>query len=313
MSYIDLVGSSGYTGTLSRNTRPDTSSLSPDVFDVYALVQRTLAAYGLTSQRLADWALEMLIAGKPIETILLDLEQQPEFKAAFPEIEARRARALREGLQLEPINPAMILEYRTKARALMRSFGVPQDMWDRNEDFATFIVGDVSMDELNSRLRRGSERVYQAPPEVRAVFFDLFGIDGDTALFALMLDPTKAEPVLENMVQMAEAGGAARRMGFGLTQAEMTRMEAANLTYEQMLSGFRELDIRRGLFDETLSEEGQDFTVGDEGIAAQFGLAGGAAEALTRRGEARKAATSGSSRAAQTEIGVVGLGEAGRR
>lgn len=288
-------------------------SLPPNVFDAHALIRMTLAEYGLTSQRLSDWALEMLIAGKPIETILLDLEQQPEYKAAFPEIEARRNRALAEGLQLEPINPAIILEYRTKARALMRSFGVPQDMWDTNEDFARFIVGDVSMDELNSRLRRASERVYQAPTEVRAVFYDLFGINGDDALFALNLDPTKAEPVLENMVQMAEAGGAAKRMGFGLTPAEMTRMEAANLTYDQMVSGFRELDIKRGLFDETLGEEGQDYSVGAQGIGAQFGLEGGAAEALTQRAGARKAETSGSSNAATTKVGVVGLGEAGRR
>jgi hypothetical protein len=287
-------------------------SLPPNVFDAHALIRMTLANYGLTSQRLSDWALEMLIAGKPIETILLDLEQQPEYKAAFPEIEARRARGLTEGIQLEPINPAIILEYRTRARALMRSFGVPTDMWDTNEDFASFIVGDVSMDELNSRLRRASERVYQAPTEVRAVFYDLFGIDGDTALFALHLDPTKAEPVLENMVQMAEAGGAARRLGFGLTQAEMTRMEAANLTYEEMVSGFRELDIKRGLFEETLSEEGTDLTVGAQGIAAQFGLEGGAAEELARRGETRKASTAGSSQAATSEVGVIGLGEAGR-
>jgi hypothetical protein len=305
--------STDFSGTLVRQNQPDLTALAPGQFDAFALIQQLLASYGLTSPRLSQWVYDMLVAGHPEANIMLELEQQPEYKAAFPEIEARRARGLAEGIQLEPINPAMILEYRTKARALMRSFGVPADMWDRNEDFASFIVGDVSMDELNSRLKRGSERVYQAPPEVRAVFFDLFGIDGDTALFALMLDPTKAEPVLENMVQMAEAGGAARRMGFGLTQAEMTRMEAANLTYEQVVSGFRELDIRRGLFDETLSEEGQDFTVGDQGITAQFGLGGGAAEALTRRGEARKASTSGSSRAAQTEIGVVGLGEAGRR
>jgi hypothetical protein len=288
-------------------------SLPPSVFDAHALIRMTLANYGLTSPRLADWALEMLIAGKPIETILLDLEQQPEYKAAFPEIEARRNRALAEGLQIDPINPAIILEYRTRARALMRSFGVPQDMWDTNEDFAPFIVGDVSMDELNSRLRRASERVYQAPPEVRAVFFDLFGIDGDTALFAMNLDATKSEPILENMVQMAEAGGAAKRMGFGLTPAEMTRMEAANLTYDQMISGFRELDTRRGLFDETLAEEGQDFTVGSQGISAQFGLEGGAAEALTQRAGARQAETKGSSQAAQSEVGVIGLGEAGRR
>jgi hypothetical protein len=288
-------------------------SLAPSVFDSHALLRMTLASYGLTQTSLADWALEMLIAGKPIETILLELEQRPEFKAAFPEIEARRNRGIAEGIQLEPINPSIILEYRTRARALFRSFGVPSSMWDTNEDFASFIVGDVSMDELNSRLSRASERVYQAPPEVRAVFFDLFGIDGDTALFALHLDATKAEPFLENMVQMAEAGGAARRLGFGLTAAEMTRMEAANISYDQALEGFRILDAKRGLFEETLAEEGTDFGVGDIGIGAAFSLEGGATEALDRRAGAREAETKGSSQAATTDVGAIGLGAAGRR
>jgi hypothetical protein len=289
-----------------------TNTQAPSTFDLQALITMTLANYGLTSPRLADWALEMLKAGKPIETILLELEQQPEYKTAFPEIEARRNRALAEGIQLEPINPAIILEYRTRARALMRSFGVPTEMWDRNEDFARFIVGDVSMDELNHRLSLASQRVYQAPPEVRATFFDLFGTDGDTALFSMFLDATKSEPVLENMVRQAEAGGAARRLGFGLTPAEMTRMAAANLTYEQVVGGFQDLDKIRGLFDETLYET-EDYTVGNQGIAAQFGLEGGAATALARRGESRAAETGGASRAAASEVGVIGLGEAGRR
>lgn len=288
-------------------------SLPPDVFDAHALIRMQLAHYGLTQSSLADWALEMLIAGKPIESILLELESRPEFKAAFPEIEARRNRALAEGLQLEPINPSIILEYRTRFRALLRSFGAPAGMYDRNEDIANFIVGDVSLEEVNWRVENVSQRVYAGPVEVRAVFHDLFGADGDTALFTLFLDNERSQPILENMLQMAEAGGAARRLGFGLTEAEMRRMEGANISYDQALEGFRQLDEVRGLFDESLYEEGTDYGVGDIGISSAFGLEGGAAEALKRRGETRAASTKGTSKAAVTELGVIGLGEAGRR
>lgn len=310
MSYVDTTAT--YSGTLARTNIKDITPTTTSVLDAHALIRMQLAAYGLTQPALADWALEQLIAGKPIETILLELESRPEFKAAFPEIDARRQRALAEGLQLEPINPSIILEYRTRFRALMRSFGAPPEMYDTNEDIARFIIGDQSLDEVNSRLKRVSERVYQAPIEVRAVFTDLFGAQGDDALFALFLDPQKSEPYLENLVQMAEAGGAARRMNFGLTEAEMRRMEAANITYDQALEGFRTLDAKRGLFEESLYEEGQDFTVGSQGIEAAFGLAGGSAEELARRAETRKASTSGSSLAAQTQEGVIGLGTAGR-
>lgn len=288
---------------------------TPEQLDSHALIQNTLATYGLGGKALSDWVLQSIIDGKGVAQIILELEQRPEFKAAFPEIELRRNLPpgnLTRDLQIEPLSPAMILDYRTKARSMMRSYGLPQRFWDENHNFQDLIVQGVSLDELNQRMEQGSKRVYQAPPEVRAVFEEIFGTDGDLALFQLFVDPERAIPELENMVQIAEAGGAAKRLGFGLTLAEMQRMEAANITYEQAVEGFRNLDERRLLFEESLYER-DDLTVGDQGIGAAFGIAGGDVTELERRAEAREASTKGKGGVLAENRGVTGLGGAGLR
>lgn len=279
--------------------------------NAHEIIRMTLRAYGLDSPRLADWALESLIAGHSIEQILLELEQQPEYKAAFPEIEARQRRSLELGLQLEPIGPSQILEYRTRAKALMHSYGLPESFYTNNQNFFDLITNDVSLDELNARLDLSSKRVANAPPEVRAVFEDVFGTDSDRALFLAFTNVDTTLPALEDMVQVAEAGGAARRFGFGLSRAEMERVADINVSYDQAVAGFRQLDASRGLFDETITET-QDLTVGGEGIAAAFGMEGGA-RALEQRSRARTAETAGSAGSLVEQRGVTGLGPAGKR
>jgi hypothetical protein len=275
--------------------------------DAHAILRETFARYGLGGTALATWALDGIIAGKGIEQILLELEERPEYKAAFPEIEARRIKSAETGIQLSPISPAEILEYRTQAKALMASYGLPSNFYGSNSDFYDLIVGDTSMSELNDRLEAAARRVVQAPPEVRSAFTEIYGHAGDQALFTLFTDVERSLPSLQEMVQTAEAGGAARRFGFGLTGAQAQLMAAYNIDYDEAVQGFGQLYKERGLFDETLNES-EDFTVGEQGIAAAFGLEG--QEALQKRGEARAAATAGFAGGGFSDIGALGLGTA---
>lgn len=275
--------------------------------DAHALLRETFARYGLGGEALATWALESLIAGKGIDQILLELEERSEFKQAFPEIEARRQKMAQTGIQLAPISPVEILQYRTQAKALMASYGLPASFYASNEDFKDLIVGDVSMAELNDRLEASAKRVAQAPPEIRAVFGELYGAASDDALFTLFVDVERGLPALQEMVQTAEAGGAARRFGFGLAREEMELMASYNVDYEAAIQGFGKLYQERGLFDETISESA-DYTVGNQGVAAAFGLEG--QDALAKRGEARHAATAGYAGGGFSEVGATGLGTA---
>jgi hypothetical protein len=278
--------------------------------DAHSLLRGTFARYGLGGEALATWALESLISGKGIDQILLELEERPEFKQAFPEIEARRARSAETGIQLSPISPAEILEYRTAARQLMASYGLPANFYSQNQDFFDLIVGDTSMSELNDRLETASRRVAFAPPEVREMFSEMYGHAGDQALFTLFTDVERSLPSLQEMTEAAEAGGAARRYGFGLNRAEAELMASYNIDYDAAVQGFGKLYEDRGLFNETLTE-GDDFTVGQQGVAAAFGLEG--QDALRRRGEARRAATAGFAGGGFQEEGASGLGTADQR
>jgi hypothetical protein len=277
--------------------------------DAYAIIQSTLAKYGLGGKALSDWIIQSLKNDNPIEQVLLQLEDRPEFKAAFPEIEARRKREAETGIRLQPIGPAEILAWRSGAKAMMRTYGLPEEFFNNNADFQNMIVNDVSLEELNSRLDAVSTRVANAPPQIRQVFGEIFGAQTDRALFLAATNVNTALPVLENMVRQAEAGGAARRLGFSLTQPEMQRVAGLNITYDQAVEGFGELDEQRQLFNETLYET-EDFTVGDEGLAAAFRLEDG--QELRRRGEARAAETSGGGGAGSEQRGVTGLGSAGK-
>jgi hypothetical protein len=279
--------------------------------DAYSIIIQTLKGYGLHGKALSDWVIQSLKNANPIEQILLELEQRPEYDQAFPEIRLRREYMAKTGVDLEPIGPAEILEYRTRAKELMRSFGLPEVFWDENRNFADLIVKNVSLAELNERLELSSRRVQHAPPEVKAIFGETFGVNSERALYLLFTNSDKALPALEEMVQQAEAGGAARRLGFGLDAAAMARMAELNISYDQAVEGFGALAERRSLFDETLSETA-DFTVSDQGLAAAFNI-GDDTQALARRGETRAAATAGSSGSLTSEEGVQGLGAAGRR
>lgn len=274
------------------------------------VLRTMLARYGLSG--LTGWAAKMVREGASEDEIALQLYDQPLFKQVFPEIEARR-KLLAEGkLNAQPLSVDDVLNYRRQGRQLMQAYGLPPSFYTDNSAFYSLIVNDVSLDELGTRLDTAVYRVRQAPPEVRDVFGELYGAAADTALFALFVDPARATPELERMVQRAEFGGAARRFGFDLTPAEMARADGYGLNYGQAVEGFAQLDTQRGLFDETLVEL-DDFEIEEEGVEAVFGLEGGAADRLARRAETRVASTAGQSGGGGDDRGPTGLGGAARR
>jgi hypothetical protein len=273
-------------------------------------MMEVLRRYNL--QAIAEWVSQRITAGASPDQIWLEIYDQPLFKQMYPEIGAREELMRGTGITMAPLDPEKIISLRNSYRAVMRSWGLPESFYSHQRDFFNLIVQDVSPDELNQRLETANDRVRAAPPEVRQAFNEIAGIAGDDALFALFVDVNKAMPELEKLVRVAEAGGAARRFGFSLARSEMERLGGYGVGYGQLTEGFASLDERRGLFDETLFEE-EDYTVGEEGIEAVFGLEGGATEKLKQRAGTRTAQTAGSSGGISEERGATSLGGAGRR
>jgi hypothetical protein len=271
-------------------------------------LKATLDRYGLGG--LATWVSTKVTSGASMEEILLELYDRPEFKAAFPEIEARRKRAEATGQVLAPISPEDVLGYRTQARSLMQSYGLPSGFYLNNADFFDLIVNDVSIDELNTRLQMASTKVAAAPPEVRDAFKELYGDASDTALFALAVDVKKALPELERMLNAASVGGAGSRFGFDLNVEQMSRLAGYGVDYGQAAQGFSSLADMEGLLNESIYET-VDLNL-DTGIEAAFGLGSESSLALQKRAEERQASTKGSAGGLVEQRGATGLGGAGR-
>lgn len=272
-------------------------------------LQETLNRYGLGG--LASWVSQKVTSGASMEEILLELYDRPEFKAAFPEIEARRKKAEATGQVLSPISPEDILNYRTQARSMMQSYGLPATFYTSNADFFDLITNDVSIDELNTRLQMASNKVATAPPEVRQAFGELYGDNSDQALFALTVDVKKATPELEKMLNAASVGGAGSRFGFDLNVEQMTRLAGYGVDYGQAAQGFSSLADEEGLLEESIYEN-VDLNL-DTGIEAAFGLNAESSKALQRRADERTASTKGAAGGLIEQRGATGLGGAGRQ
>lgn len=267
-----------------------------------ATIERILADYGLGS--LSGWAWQRLQDGAPVDLILLELEQRPEFDAAFPEIRLIRERnAAGGGPAMTPMRPADIINYRATARRILGNAGLPEGFYDQNSDFTDLIVRGVSTLELADRVEQGFQQVATARPEIREAFADYFGVVGDAALAAWFLDPSRATSVLVEQRQAAVAGGIGRSFGFDIGAASALRLAGSDIEAQRAMQGFAELARVRPLFDELLGEA-QDFTAEGEGVDALFDLGGPGAELLRQRLTNRSAAFRGGGGAILTEEGV---------
>lgn len=214
------------------------------------------------------------------ETVQVEMQGQPQFQARFPGWEA----AQRQGIR----TPGEYIAYETAAFTMATRAGLPTDFVDR-QDVAALMQGNVSLDELGSRINLASQAAYNAPPEVTETL-SAWGIS-PSSLTAYYLNPEKATPFLERQFQAAQIGGASRTSGFGaLNESEATRLAQQGMTQGQASQAFGEATAMRGLTEELLGES-EDLNRGTQ-LSAIEGNAP-AAEALERRRRQRQATFEG--------------------
>lgn len=265
--------------------------------DAHAIIQTTLEDYGLPST-LADWAWKRLQAGDPASKIMLDLRERKEFKDRFPGIEMRRQNGL------PPIKPGEYIEYEERAMALMRASNLPEGFYDDPTDIGELIGKNVTLNQLAKRINEGYLAVAKAPKEVKKIFAQYYGPNGDSALAAFFLDPDKAEVLLTEAVERAEVGGTALRFGLEIGKGKAGRLASLKPGKGKLEEGFSSIRRMSPLFRETISER-EDFTETGIGIDAMFGSGEVDAERkLRQRLAQRQAAFSGN-------IGGAAIGDSG--
>ena len=235
----------------SSPTGEDPTKTSADK-NALAMLKSVLADYGFSEAEvnsLAGWAWGMITSGAGQAEVLLALRQRPEFKAKFPEIEARQKAGL------APVSPGEIVEYRRRARQMFQQFGLPSGFYDQDRDFSDFLMKDLSLSELQERVEQGWLRAAQAPAEVRAELKRFFGVD-EGGLAAFFLDEDKAMPLLMRQFQTARIGGASKRSGYGdLTLTEADELAGYGVDDQQAEAGFGALAESKELFGELVGQE----------------------------------------------------------
>lgn len=294
----------GSTGGASTgvNAAPGTPPMTAAQQDALAKLTVILNQYGLGS--LADWVRQKLVDGASDSTILLELYDQPAFKARFPAIAARREQGM------NAMTPAEILAYETQAQQLFHMAGLPASFGDP-ANVQKLIGENVSIAELSARIENGYLKVANAPKAVTDAFRKYFGVNGHNAMVALFLDPQNSLPELEKMAMTAYVGGIGSTFGVNLAMQRAKQVADTGLSEAAIWAGFRQLDTLSPLFAETLAEA-TDFTKEQEGVGAVFGTEPGQEAKLDQRRRTRVNAMGGSGQggALSTERGVIGLGVA---
>lgn len=264
--------------------------------DNRVVLNRWLGDIGLTGME--SQVLEWITASRSPEYIKIEMTKTPIFKQTFPEYDA----AIAAG---NPMTPAQILDYRKTVKSIFSNNGVPDGFYDSNDDFVDLITKRLSPQELEQRVLDGYTRVAGAPQEVKDVFNQYFGVQGDAMLATFYLDPARGQKFLSDAATQAEIGGAGAQYGFGLTQTEAERYQTQGITGAAARTGFKQAYQFQGLAEESVSETG-DIT---RGQIAEGVLTGGEAEQrMQRRQQERSAAFQGGTGSAATTRTGLGLG-----
>lgn len=260
--------------------RPQINTLTGSQQSAKATIEAMLGTYGLSA--LADRAWNLYLSGQPIERVMFDLRQTPEYKARFPGMDAlsQKGRAISEQEYID-IEKGYV--------AAFRQAGLPEGFYDGADDFASYISGEVSPAEMNERLQVYRTAAYNTPPEVRAELARLYNVDIG-GVTAFIMDPTRALPVLQNQFAAAQSSAAAVRSGYGaLTQNEAEGLAGYGVTFDQATQGFGQLSDSAELFNPLIGDQGEDAISRDEQLSGTFSGNAAARRKMEQRARKRQA------------------------
>lgn len=203
------------------------SGPSAEQQSAWAFMQGLLDQYGLGS---LGTVVQGLISGGMTDAAQLQLELQGtnEWKTRFAGNEALR----QAGLPVMSVGEYLSVE-RSYAQ-IMKNYGLPTGFYDDPSDFAKMIGGSVSARELEQRVSAWSDLANREDPAIKEQLRAMGIADGD--LVAYMMDPARAQPLIQKTYQQALVGGAARRNGLNANGA--SRLVEAGITEREAMQGY---------------------------------------------------------------------------
>jgi hypothetical protein len=211
------------------------------------------------------------------------IQDRPEYQTRFAGNAGRIAKGLPK------LDMASYIALETSYRDTMRANGIPERFYDKPDDFAKLIEGDVSPQEMQKRVEDGFAAVKDADPEVVRQMQALYGVT-EPELAAYFIDPQRMKPELDGK-QLARQAQAAKIAARSVEQGGINVSgEAARVLYEDLATrGFTQAQIMAGF--EEIGKLGE-LKVGRAGeaelsqqdiVQQQFGVNMGAQAELERR------------------------------
>ena len=165
----------------------------------------------------------------------LALLQTPEYKARFGDTNAMR---IANGLPA--LTEAQILKNEQDYQDVMRQYGMPSGFYDQPSDYQKFIALDKSPAEVASIIQSYTDLARQQDPNVLAQLKQYYNLDVSHVAASLM-DPTKAQPIINALTQNGTTAAAAGSAGVQdiTTAANMANtMGAGTLDYAKQAQAF---------------------------------------------------------------------------
>lgn len=249
--------------------------------------------------------------GKPLEQIVYELRQTPQYATRFPGMAALRAAG-------RPVNESTYLDLERTYAQIARQFDLPPGFYDEPSDFGRLIGGEVSPSEWQRRLGdwQAAEREARDPAAAAqiAAQFAAEGLpapsEGD--FLAAFIDPARSVTAIERRLDAARIGTESIRAGYGTLGVD-TSLGLADLgvTREQAQQGFGALAESTQIFSGLPGEAGAEtFTQGQQ-IGAAFGTDQASRRRIEEARRRRTAEFSGGGGAGIGRGGLAGLGETG--
>jgi hypothetical protein len=225
------AGAGTYGGTAGM-TVAQQAGQNPNLINWRDYFITVLRGWGLES--LAPKVIDFVNQGFIGDTILLKLQETPEYKTRFSGNEAR----LKAGLA--PLDPQTYLGLENSYRSILRNAGVPQGFYDTADDFSTFIANDVAPAELKQRTDIAELSLNGADSFYTNSLQQMYGITkGD--MLAYVLDPQRALPFINRQVQAAQFGAEAARQGLQATTPMAETYAGLGVTQQQARQGFEQV------------------------------------------------------------------------
>lgn len=266
-----------------------------------AIIEGFLDQYGLSSLASWAWGQYLALGGGPdaITQIQFELPKTDAFQKRFPAYNA----LAKSG---HAMTPGDMIALENSYAAALHGAGLPAGFYDHPNDFAQFMIQNVSPSEVAQRAQLAATAVLQDDPSVLAEL-KMMGVPAGHQI-AWILDPGRALPLVQNTVLAAQDAAAGLTTGYGqITRAEALSLAQQGVTADTARTTFSQLGQESGLFQGT-TEEGTDISQGEQ-IGAAFQGNVFAQKRIQSRADQRVADFKGGSGFNPTSKGVTGLGE----